>query len=94
MKNWVLNGRWVWGAKFGYKNEKDSTDHAINPHDPIKGPIVTEIFKKFSTGMYTYKNLADELNKRGIRGKKGKKIHPQLIRKILADKFYIGVMEM
>lgn len=94
MKNWVFNGRWVWGAKFGYKNEKDSTDHAINPHDSEKAPLVSEMFKKFATGMYTFKNLADELNKRGVRGKKGKKIHPQLIRRILTDKFYIGIIEM
>ncbi len=92
MQGWVLKGRWVWGAKFGYINKKDETDHAIMALDPIKGPIVTELFKKFSTGHYTYKNLADELNRRGIKSKKGMKIHPQLIHKILRDKFYMGVI--
>ena len=94
MKNWVLNGRWVWGAKFGYLNKKDATDHAINPIDSIKGPIVTELFEKFSTGLYTYNNLADELDKRGIKGKLGGKIHPQNIERILTDKFYIGIIEL
>lgn len=94
MKSWVLNGRWVWGAKFGYLNKKDSTDHAINPPDPIKSLIVTSLFKKFSTGLYSYKDLADEINARGITGKEGKKIHPQAIYRILTNKFYIGIIEM
>lgn len=94
MKSWVLNGRWVWGAKFGYLNKKDTTGHAINPPDPIKSVIVSSLFNKFSTGLYSYKDLADEINKRGITGKQGKKIHPQLIYDILTDKFYIGIIEM
>lgn len=94
MRNWIMKGRWVWGAKFGYLNAKDATDHAVIDVDPIKGPIATELFQKFSTGHYTYKNLADELNKRQIRGKKGKKIHAPMIQKIIRDKFYIGIIAM
>ena len=94
MKNWVLNGRWVWGAKFGYLNKKDATDHAINPPDPDKAKYAIEIFKKFSTGLYTYKAIADDLNKHGIVGRRGGKIHAQTIRKIIDDKFYIGIIEM
>lgn len=94
MKSWVMKGRWVWGAKFGYLNKKDATDHAIIPIDPIKGPIVAELFKKFSTAQYTYKALADELKQRRITGKQGKPIHPQGIQKMLKDKFYIKIIEM
>ena len=94
MKSWVLSGRWVWGAKFGYINKKDSTDHATNPPDPIKAPYATELFKKFSTGIYSYKDLANELDKKGIKSKRGNKIHPQEIYKILTDKFYIGIIDL
>lgn len=94
MKNWVLKGRWVWGAKPGYINEKDATDHAVILLDPVKAPLVTDLFQKFSTDKYTYKNLADELNKRGFRGRRGKKFHAQGVQKILKDKFYIGIIGM
>lgn len=95
MKNWILKGRWVWGAKFGYLNEKDSTDHAIINLDPIKGPVATELFQRYSTGHYTFKNLSDWLNNdKQLRGKKGKKFRPQFVQKLLKDKFYLGLIEM
>lgn len=95
MRNWIMKGRWVWGAKFGYVNEKDATDHAIINIDPDKGPIMTELFQRYSTGQYTFKNLADWLsNEKRLRGKKGKKLLPQFVQKTLKDKFYIGIIEM
>ena len=94
MRNWVLKGKWVWGAKPGYINQKDATDHALTLLDPQKAPAITELFTKYSTGHYTFKNLADELNERRLFGKKGKQIHPPVIQRILRDKFYIGIIDM
>ncbi|MEN9407691.1 MAG: hypothetical protein RLZZ455_907 [Candidatus Parcubacteria bacterium] len=95
MRNWIMKGRWVWGAKPGYVNRKDETDHAVIALDPDKAPAITELFTRFSTGHYTYKQLAYWLNnEKHLRGKQGKKFHAQGVQKILKDKFYIGIIEM
>ncbi len=95
MKSWVFKGKWVWGAKPGYINQKDETDHALILLDPDKAPAITELFTKFSTSHYTYKNLSDWLNNdKHLRGKRGKKFHPQGIQRILKDKFYMGIISM
>lgn len=95
MRNWVLKGKWVWGAKPGYINQKDETDHALILLDPDKAPAITELFTKFSTSHYTYKNLSDWLNNdKHLSGKQGKKFHPQGVQRILKDKFYMGIISM
>lgn len=60
-----------------------------NVINPIEGEIVKEIFSKYAKG-YTGVSIASDLNKRGIKTKKGKNFNKSYVYKMLENPKYNG----
>jgi site-specific DNA recombinase len=79
----------------GYKNVDDSEAidrygrKIIVPH-PVMGSLIAELFKLYATGIYSVYDLADLMEKRGLRTHKGKPIAPSVLYTILRNRIYIG----
>ena len=85
------DGYWIAGAPWGYKNVLDAAGKkVIEPHQE-RAPIVQYIFKEFSRGTVSYKELAKKVNALGdIRSTRNRKVDKQLIYKILRNPIYSG----
>lgn len=83
----VKRGEWVWAAPLGYKRIRKGGNLIVN-----EGPAtyIQFVFEQYAKGGHTYQSLADLVYKAGMRTKKGKKPHPQLIEKILRNHVYYG----
>lgn len=82
----VLKGLFNGGTiPFGYVIDKDKHFQI----DPIKAPIVVEIFKKYSEGE-TMKELADYYSAKGIKSSRGGAITINFITNLLKNRRYIG----
>ena len=92
MKTKFEKGYWQWMAPFGYKNMKTITDTKIIVLDPDRAPFVIWIFQEFSKGTLTLEEIRQQLNRKGVRTMKKKEISPQLMSKIIRNRFYTGMM--
>jgi hypothetical protein len=65
-------GGWPYRAPTGYRNTRDVVDGRsvarIVP-DPERAPLITLAFELYATGEYTLHQLADELDRRGLRSR-------------------------
>lgn len=55
-------------------------------------PLILKCFELYATGKYSQKNLADEMYKRGLRARNGKKLEHTKISRILNDRYYLGLI--
>ncbi len=85
VKNTKLkNGELPWTAPFGYINDKENKTVKV---DRFEAEIVKEVYKRYNTGLYSYKSLAKEIAEEyPINMPKNR------IDRILNNKFYIGIM--
>jgi len=79
----------------GYKNIDNphptcSLDKRIIEIDEETSLYVKKAFEMYATGNYSLKQLADWLNKKGVRSTTGGVIHPSVVNNILKNPFYIG----
>jgi len=58
--------------------------------DPIMAPLVKELFILYSTGNYNVYELTDMLYEKGLKNRKGKKLHYGRVYEMLKNKIYIG----
>jgi len=87
-------------APLGYHNIRDKTkgkDIGLVIVDKIMGPIITEAFKLYATGLYTLGTLTDELNHLGLRMPETKNlperpVQVQHVHRILRNPYYMGVI--
>ncbi len=79
-----------WGANrpFGFANDVPTY---LTPH-PVEAPILREIFEKYSTGKWSYKDLCNELNERKVKTTLENSFEPQAIKRIVHNKLYIGII--
>lgn len=89
MKARLMKGLWSGIAPWGYRNDLEKK--IIVPHSD-KAPIVKMLFEKYSTGKYTFKELANMANKMGVRSRHGMKISKQLVAKIIVNPIYYGML--
>ena len=64
------------------------------PIDPVAGPIIREAFNLYATGRYSQHALTEEVNRMGLRTRKGQKVSVNVVSRILANRFYTGVIEL
>ena len=83
-------------APIGYLNTINPDPYAerfakkiITP-DPIRAPLMTEMFKMYSTGNFNVHDLTDVLYDKGLRSRKGGKVAPSRIFAMLKDPIYLG----
>lgn len=78
----------------GYRNGGQTpfgyclVDHRLQP-DPAKAPVVLEIFKRYAEGE-TIRELAEDLNRRGIRTRRGNFFTYSSFNRVLRNRTYIG----
>ncbi len=88
----LQSGRSPHHAPLGYLNQNHGRkDISIVP-DPERANTIKFLLNEFSKGIYTQEELRVKANRLGLRSKKGKEIGTQLIHKILASKFYAGII--
>jgi len=78
-------------APVGYKDMGKGKNKVIHP---VYGSLVREVFELYSTGKYGIISLAKEMEKKGLRGKKGGNVTQNGIANILKNPFYIGVIRI
>jgi site-specific DNA recombinase len=87
-------------APLGYLNIRDKRkgkDIGLVIVDEVMGPIITEGFKLYATGLYTLGTLTEELNHRGLRLPETKSlperpVSVQTAHRILHNRYYLGVV--
>lgn len=92
MQEKTEQGRWCWKAPIGYLNTRDEMNRKTIVLDNKRAPIITWLFKEYATGLYTLEELRRQVVKKGLNSSRLKGVSPQLISKIIKNKFYIGVM--
>ena len=78
-------------APVGYKDMGKGQNKQI---DPIYGPLVKQVFELYCTGKYGIIQLAEEMDKRGLRNKTGGKVNKNVIARILRKPFYMGMIKI
>jgi DNA invertase Pin-like site-specific DNA recombinase len=86
----LRRGDWINSAPFGYLNDK-ATKNIVT--DPERSQYIPHIFEKYATGLYSFKQISDQLYERGLRTKAGRKVFASTVHKIINRTFYYGVME-
>jgi len=89
------DGHWPGWAPLGYINvNKGSKEkpHRIVEVDPVKGPLITELFKLYSTGNYSVDALVDLMYDKGLRSKNDKRVYRSIMYNTLKNPFYIRLM--
>lgn len=86
----LKRGDWIGQAPIGYMN--DSQTKRIIP-DPTRAPYVIEAFNMYATGLYSFKQISNNLFEKGLRTKNDKKLYAGQIHLMIHNPFYYGVME-
>jgi site-specific DNA recombinase len=86
----LRRGDWINSAPFGYLNDK-ATKKIVT--DPERSQYILHIFEMYATGLYSLKQISEQLYERGLRTKAGKKVFASTVHKIINRTFYYGVME-
>lgn len=80
----------------GYVNAKnpdplvDRIAQKIIVPDPVRGPLITELFQMYATGNYNVLELNDILFKKGLKSKTGKQLSESRLYDLLKNRIYIG----
>ncbi len=86
----VNKGIWVWRPPLGYQRITKGGNLVVD--DEI-APYIRMAFEEYAKGTYSFRSLADLLEKRGLRTRLGQKPCPQLMEKIIRNPAYRGVIK-
>ena len=87
----LKQGIYPLGAPIGYLDQGKATLKAI---DPQRAPFVIQAFELYGTGRYSLPALLEELERRGLRNKRGGKLCLTGLSVLLNNPFYIGVIRV
>ena len=98
MEQRLLDGYYPTLAPIGYKTVKTKWKNGKLVGDGTKVPdkyfpLVQQCFKLYTSGQYSFRSLAKEMNKRGLRNKAGNKLVKASIEKMFNNPFYYGYMK-
>lgn len=86
-------GRWTFLAPIGYLNAPRWTGNSL-VEDPEWAPLVRRAFEEFATGRFTKQQVLTEVTRLGLRTRRGLKVSPQTFDAVLANRLYIGVIDV
>ena len=92
MKAEAEKGQFLWIAPVGYLNAKGRAKEPSLVIDPVKGPLVQEAFKLFSSGRYTKVEVLDMVRALGLTSRRGKEMSPQTFTNMLRNRTYCAVV--
>ena len=87
MNEKVAQGGWPHRAPFGYLNDKGT--RSLLP-DPLRAPLIRYAFERYSGGVVSVRDLADELHAKGLRTVAGRKVSASLLHEMLRHPIYAG----
>lgn len=86
----LRRGIWPSKAPLGYMNEPKLRTIEVNPE---KSKIVKKAFQLFTEGGKSFTDISQFLYKHGVSWSKNRPLHVTSVRKMLTNKFYIGIMK-
>ena len=89
MRHKIRIGIWPVQAPLGYLNEKVSKTIIV---DPIRSKTIKKCFEMFATGKHSFVSISKYLFGLNVTTKLGKKLNTTTIKKMLSNRFYLGVM--
>ncbi len=87
----LKQGYYPFLAPLGYT---DNGGGELKTIDPVKAPLVKQLFDLYTKQGYTVRKLVDEMYARGLRNTRGNRLPKNSIIKILKNPFYTGIMEV
>lgn len=78
-------------APLGYVDRGGGVTKEI---DPLAGPLVKWAFETYATGTVSLKDLAQDLARRGLQPRRGRKLSVASLAKMLRNPFYIGLIRI
>lgn len=89
MRQKIRNGVWPLWAPLGYLNNPLTRGIDV---DTKKAPLVKKMFKIYSSGNYTLKEMSEWCKKSGLKSNLDNDISPGQVQSTLQNIFYIGLM--
>ena len=89
MKHKVRIGVWPVQAPLGYLNDKNTKTIMI---DPVRSKIIRRAFEMFSFGNHSFTSMSEYLFELGIKTRIGRKLNPDTIKRMLSNRFYLGIL--
>lgn len=86
----LKQGYYPWMSPIGYIDNGKGKNKTINQS---QAELIKQLFKLYVKGGWNVRTLSDEMEKRGLRNKKGNRVCKNSITKILKNPFYIGLMK-
>jgi len=89
-----INGRLKQGiypfpAPLGYVNNGGGKPKTL---DPIRVPLVKELFRLYLSGDYSIRTLHQQMVKRGLTSRGGRPVSKRMVENMLRNPFYCGLM--
>ena len=85
-------GLFVGGAPLGYCYDTGNIKPKTLLVHPKESKVILRIFKLYSTGRYSYADIAEKINKTSIKTKNGNRFTHCSIKNILKNKTYLGCL--
>jgi DNA invertase Pin-like site-specific DNA recombinase len=92
MREKLERGEWPYPAPIGFSSRREAR-HTCLEADPKTAPLITEGFRRFSTGRYTLREWADEAWRSLGGGRSGTRVTPSGWQAIFRNRMYVGTME-
>lgn len=80
-------GGWLTRAPVGYLNDKANRCLVV---DPIMGPLMTDAFRRYATGLVSFTDLGQEMYSQGLRNIKGGRVARGSLHAALKNPVYCG----
>src|SRR3989344_681735 len=90
LKEAVERGRFPGYAPIGYMNDRKTKSLIV---DTVRAPYVKLGFELYATGKFSYYTLGDELAKRGLKSKAGKRVSKKGVERMLQNTIYYGLIK-
>jgi len=87
----LKHGIYPFRAPIGYLDTGGGNPKAI---DPIKAPLIKQLFKLYLTRDYSLASLTTEMRRRGLNGFNGQPITKRRIETVLGNPYYCGKMRV
>ncbi len=87
----LKQGLYPFRAPAGYIDNGGGNPKTV---DPAKGPLIQRAFNLYATGVHTLDTLCDDLNRTGLRNRRGGSMRANHLSLILNNPFYYGVIRV
>lgn len=78
-------------APLGYA---DNGGGRVKTPDPVTAPLVRQAFELYATGRYGLVSLSEELQRRGLRNRRGGRVSLAGLARLLKSEFYLGIIRI